>query len=68
MATHSHTLTHNLRVTRARFHDNRQAEGEREKEKREQNPAPSSEDEVTCENDVLSNARDKGIKKLVEAG
>lgn len=31
MATHSYTLTHNLLVTRARFHDNRQAEWEREK-------------------------------------
>lgn len=68
MATHSYTLTHNLLVTRASFHDNRQAEWEREKRKREQNPAPFSEDEVTRENDVLSNARDKGIKELVEAG
>lgn len=32
MATHSFTLTHNLVVARARFHDNRQAEREKKKE------------------------------------
>lgn len=43
-------------------------QSERAKRKREQNPAPFSEDEVTRENNELSNARDKGIKELVEAG
>lgn len=37
---------------------------EREKRETAQNPAPFLEDEVTSEND----ARDKGIKELVEAG
>lgn len=41
--THSYTLTHNLLVTRAGFHDNRQAEGERKKKEREQNPARLSQ-------------------------
>lgn len=41
--THSYTLAHNLLVTRAGFHDNRQAEGEMKKKERERNPAPLSQ-------------------------
>lgn len=66
--THSYTLTHNLRVTRAGFHDNRQAEWERKKKEGAKSSPCSSEHEVTCENDVLSNSGDKEIKQLVEVG